>query len=343
MRASRTAEVNRAENIRQRKSKRSTDREVRASKQVRYAAETPTVFVRGGFGTPVVRRTQSKVKRKLAIPMDRPGAEIQMPALPIVRPGWRILSFFLVVLCAGLLYLAYNSPELKVSTPQVDGINRLSPADIDTVAEVSGLPVFMVDPGAVKAALTEAFPELSEISVTLVLPAEVKINVIERQPMLAWSFNGQTIWVDNEGAIFPVHGESATSLLKIESEGPPPLAPDENLVSKTITAEDGSVLYEVDDPSRVSLSHRAVDSELLKGILTLSAQLPENTTLAYSLSEGVGWNDWRGWRVYVGRELDNLNIKMAIYNTIVEQLNQQEIKPALVSVASVNAPYYRME
>ncbi len=335
----------RSNQVRQRRSSQSKERIKKAATsstrakrpaiQKRYSSVSPTIFARGGLGTPVVRRTQSRVKRKVAIPLNSPGAELQMPALPLVRLGWRLLSFFLVVGLSAALYLAMTRPELQVDVPQVQGLTRLAPSDLDAVTELEGLPIFMVDPAKATEELKLAFPELKSISVKIGLPAKVTVTAEERQPALAWKYNKQTLWMDAGGSIFPARGEPGGDIISVKADSLPPLLP-------VILPNTGSQTP-TQPAAELSLSQRQVDPKLLEGIELLNKQMPAGTVLIYSETEGIGWDDPNGWRVYVGKTLDNLNLKMMLYDEIVKQLNSQEVRPVMVSVAEVNAPYYRLE
>lgn len=338
----------RSEQLRRRRSQRSNERvkkvtgrayERRSARATPYSAVAPTIFVRGGFGTPVVRRAQSRVKRKVAIRLDSPGAELQMPALPVVQPGWRLLSALLVVALSALLYLVWTRPELQVSVPQVEGLQRLTPTDLDAVVELEGLPIFMVDPAEAEQTLRAAFPELKEVSVKVALPAAVKITAIERQPALAWNYNQQTLWVDDEGAIFPARGEPNEPIITVQANSLPPLLPVINLSAQM----EGEAGAEVQKPPELSLSQRQVDPKLLDGIHVLNEQMPAGTLLAYNSRDGIGWDDPKGWRVFVGKSLDDLQLKMLVYRKIVSELEDMQVQPAMVSVAEVHAPYYRLE
>jgi len=86
-----------------------------------------------------------------------------------------------------------------------------------------------------------------------------------------------------------------------------------------------------------------LDSKLFASIKHLSSLLPQGTILIYNNSQGLGWYAEEGWRVYVGTWLDDLDTKIEVYEAIVDYLARQGITPGMISVAQVNAPYYRME
>jgi hypothetical protein len=336
-------DANRADEVRHRRTKRTQEKAKRAVKQVRYASEAPVVFARGGFGTPVLRRTQSKVKRKVAIPLSS-GAELQMPALPMVQPGWRLLSFFLVCLLSFAIYTAVTSPAFVVHEPEIFGIQRLTVNDIDVIAEIAGTPIFMVDPAGATENLKAAFPELSSVSVKIILPTAVVIDVVERIPVVAWHYDQQTLWIDAEGAIFPARGQPLEPLIAISADIPPPLLPKALPVKSDKDGEEAeSIENNLPDGALGSMVGRRVDPKMMEGIQVLSHSLPTDTILVYEKLHGMGWSDPAGWNVFIGRNLDDLHIKMAVYERLVEKINQEDVLPSIVSVAQVHAPYYRWE
>ncbi|HSV86529.1 MAG TPA: hypothetical protein VLH85_08130 [Levilinea sp.] len=330
-----------AEQVRQRRTKVSQEKTRRALKKVRYASEAPSVVVRSGLGTPLLHRTQSRVKRKVFIPLSS-SAELQMPSLPVLHPGWRLLSFFLVCVLSFAIYTVSTSPAFTVYQPEVFGIQRLTVNDIDLIAGISGTPIYMVDPVHAAAELQAAFPELSDIKVKIILPAAVVIEVVERVPVVSWHYDQQTLWIDAEGAIFPARGELQTALISVSAESPPQLSLKEVPV-KDATGENANGETQAPDTTQSSMVGRRVEPTLLKGILELSKALPENTTLTFDRLHGMGWNDPAGWNVFIGRELDDLDVKMAVYQKLVEKINREDALPSFVSVAQVHAPYYRWE
>ena len=62
----------------------------------------------------------------------------------------------------------------------------------------------------------------------------------------------------------------------------------------------------------------------------------------YESEMGFGWNDPRGWRVYFGTKASDVELKMRVYESMVNSLAQRGIRPALINVTYPTAPYYRM-
>jgi hypothetical protein len=79
--------------------------------------------------------------------------------------------------------------------------------------------------------------------------------------------------------------------------------------------------------------------QALKG---LAGHVPQDTPILYDKSLGFGWNDPRGWRVYFGTSANDVELKMRVYESMVNSLTQRGIRPALINVMYPTAPYYRM-
>jgi hypothetical protein len=329
----------RAEEVRLRRGEHTQERVKRAAKSVSYQATAPTILVRNGAsGTPIVRRAKIPVRRPLVIPLNTPGAEVVMPSFPELKPGWRLLSGFLVLLFGALIALATSAPQLRVTQPEVSGLNRLNSADIAAVIRASDEQIYLFDANKATTALQAAFPELKDIQISVELPAKVKITAVERQPVVTWKNNDQLSWIDKEGVVFPVRGEANTMVLTIDGGEIPILKAIENS-----DQTDKGAVENTQPQEKSSVGPKRINTSLLEAALKLSETLPAETVLAYSPEEGLGWNAPEGWKVYIGTSLNDLSQKLNLYQQLTDQLKQQEITPKLVSVAFLYAPFYRVE
>jgi hypothetical protein len=82
--------------------------------------------------------------------------------------------------------------------------------------------------------------------------------------------------------------------------------------------------------------------EMVRSILVVAEQSPDGSKLLYDAIHGLGWTDRRGWKVYLG-EAEDMEVKIQIYRAIMERLKGDETRPAIISVESVHAPYYRLD
>jgi hypothetical protein len=83
--------------------------------------------------------------------------------------------------------------------------------------------------------------------------------------------------------------------------------------------------------------------DLVNAILTISPEAPENTPIVYDSQHGLGWLDPRGWQVYFGSSDEDMALKLKVYLKTYKRLKKAGIRPALISVEHVHAPYYRLE
>lgn len=266
----------------------------------------------------VVNRSGVKSRRRYDVALSVPGAELRLPSIPQIRLGWRLLSALLSMALAGMIYYAMTTPMFEVETVQVNGLQRLTESDINTVAMLSGEYIFMIHPGEIKAELEKAFPELSSVRVQIGLPAEVIVDVDERQPVLAWFDEGQEKWVDAEGFIFPPRGDPGL-LVAVEGKLPVPI------------------------PDEEGLSELIIPPDLVEAVIRMGSRAPQDSRVVFDPSHGLGWYDWRGWDIYFGWDIEDFDMKLHVYEVLVSRLEQEGVMPGWISVEYLHAPYYRLE
>ncbi|MCE1251993.1 MAG: FtsQ-type POTRA domain-containing protein [Anaerolineae bacterium] len=334
----------RADAVRTRRGSLTTERTEKKIQQVKQSsASVPVVTMRSSvMGTPVIQRTSSRPKLKLSLPLNsRGGVEMRLPAIPVLRPSWRILSGVLVIILTAVIIYLSTADEFLIKSPQIKGLNRLNAADLEAAMLLDGTRIFMVDPVEVKSLLASSFPELKDISVDVSLPAKVSVTVKERQPVITWKYQDVAMWIDNEGVVFPARGEAET-LLNITSDAAPPMI--ETDVKPVLLDPKKSDSEQTEQKAvETPVKSLSVDRRVLNMAINLSKHVPANTTLVYNTTSGLGWLDANGWNVYIGFDLDQLDQKMLVYQKIVDTLNQQGLHPKVISVEYVNAPYYRLE
>lgn len=279
----------------------------------------PTVVrVRSMAQAPGRKRNKKHARRRNYVPLRTPGAEIRVPALPVIKVGWRVLSAGLVAGMAFAIYSLLNSPDFRVGVVEVAGLERISSQDVNSVLAVLGASIFTIQPDVLLDDLNAAFPEINDISVKVGFPAKVIVEASEREPTLVWQQGGITVWVDQNGVAFRQRGvvEGLVSVLAIQT---PPLS----------AAEER-------DPDQI------ISGEMVQAILTLSLQAPVGTTILYDPEHGLGWQDPQGWQVYFGPSPDDMEVRLSMYQAMVAMFQERGIKPVLVSLEYLHAPYYRL-
>jgi hypothetical protein len=196
-------------------------------------------------------------------------------------------------------------------------------------------------------------PELKDIHVNVGYPASITISLGERRPVLAWETNGQTTWIDTEGVVIPVQGDGG-ELLTILSDVPPPVV-DLSTRKETFKAHAAAGVQfkpkakpvaqdSTPAAEQVFPGMQKVEPSVLYTAIQLSTMMPAGAQLMYSNKFGFGWNDQlQSLNVYIGQDLSNLDVKMNEYSAIMLTLIKDGIKPGMISLEHVHAPFYRLE
>jgi cell division protein FtsQ len=314
---------------------------------------TPIVSRRGTYGVPMQKQTQNKVRRQLYLALGASGAEIRVPALPIFNPSWRIISGLLAAACiAACAYMLY-APEFLVTSVEVKGLNRLDPERIQPILDLANRSVVFLDADLIKERVSQVLPELKDIRVSVDFPATISITLGERKPALVWDNNGNQSWIDTDGVLIPVQGDGG-ELLTILSDVPPPVweISDKKEIVKARAAagvqftpqakksEDDS--NSTEEP--VVFGTQQVEPAVMSTAIQLSTMMPVGAQLIYNSRYGFVWNDQlQNLTVYIGQNLDYLDVKMNEYSAIMIALQKDGIKPGMISLEHVHAPFYRLE
>jgi cell division protein FtsQ len=307
-----------------------------------YTDTPPAVILRGNVGTPVAQRLgKTNVRRKYSVPMGNSGAELVIPGLPQVKFGWRLLSGLIFATMIFMLFSLSASDNFRINQAMITGNNRISSGDINLILDVADLPVFMIDINTVKNTLAVAYPELSNIEVNIALPNQLNISVIERAPVVAWQMENQTLWIDADGVVFQTRGDMVPEVV-IQSQSLPPMLTEVQKQTDTAAQLLPSQLVEQNNFVKEVYVH-VLDRPLLEAAKLLQEQLPAGTSIVYTQDHGLGWQAEEGWQAFVGFDLSNIEAKMAMYNSIVANLNAQNIAPGMISIEYIHAPFYRME
>lgn len=336
--ASRKENLNRAEDARKKPrrqarvpSRKDGDRNVAAKHRM------PPVMARTGnhdsriqTGKKSKRTKKTTLKRRYDISLAKAGSqgvEMRLPAVPVVHPGWRMLSLLLLVCTLLILNYLLTSPVYKVKSIHVEGVIRLSVEEITRTLSVINETIFTLDPEELEQKLAESYPELTNVSVEVNLPAQVQIQVTERVPMIAWEMEDKTLWIDGNGFVFPPRGE-AEKMVSIHADASPPM----------------TIVPESEDETNLVVEENSqafMNQDYINAIFLLKTQAPEGTTLVYDSHHGFGWVDSRGWQVFFGTNLEDIDPKIYVYRAVVQKLEGEGITPELISVAFLHAPYYR--
>lgn len=312
-----------------------------AKKPRRQTYAPPPVMARGvleDMAVPTRKRTQPRQRYDVAL--NIPGAEVRLPSIPRLWIGWRAASGLLAILMALSLYMLLYTPAFQVEVVEVEGLQRLSMEDFNSFLRITGEPIVKVDPEIMHAEIMKEFPELSSIQVKISLPAKVKLEVVERAPIISWvqkSSNGnvEEKWIDEAGIAFEPRGE-AGSLIRVESDG--------TIGADGLTQDPAaSKLENTQQDAMAGVPVPMLSNELVSTLQEMGAIIPADTPILFSTEHGFGWNDPNGWQVYFGKSLAEMSQKLLVYQKLVESLEEQGIEPSMISVEFLHAPFYRTE
>lgn len=332
-------ELSRAELVRLRREKETSQRRERAKKDATRPAPTVTTRVKTTRVKKSAIKGATQPKRKLArsnnvrssrrrfqvalLPVA-PVTSLQSVrniGLPRLHTGPRLFSFILVTLLGAVLYLGFNLPQFRVVQAQVTGNQVLSAAEINAALNIASQPILLLVPSDLETRLRLNYPELIAVHVNVALPNVVSVYISERKPVIRWEQSGGYTWISEDGVAFRPRGENANLISVVALSAPP---------------TDGNVSPDPLTPAPF------ISSELVRAIEGLASHVPPGMTILYDAGFGLGWNDPRGWRVYFGTKASDVELKVRVYESLVNSLTQRGIRPALINVTYPTAPYYRM-
>ena len=116
-----------------------------------------------------------------------------------VRRG-RLISLAGLAILAVIAISFATSPDFVVAGVTVEGSTTLPVAEANRLAGVAGLNIFLVDPQAVAARLSQS-AYIKQVTVETGLPNQVIVHVQERRPRVVWVLNDSTPYLISEDGI----------------------------------------------------------------------------------------------------------------------------------------------
>ena len=351
--ASRQQDSKRSEMVRGRRANRKTKKKALSSKQRTSSASRnmpPMVtrtnnYVRSSGRSSKARRGSTKeARRRYNVALNTKGAELRLPAIPVVKVGWRVMSGFIVIFTLMAIYYLWTAPHMQIQEIELVGIERVSTEQIGDALQVIGSPIFTVDRAKVLQILQENYWELVDASVRVGFPAKIIVEAGERQPVLLWK-DHQTdyeIWVDGNGVSFPKRFDMQNLITVVAMEPPPKLWVDAEVEEGAETPVE-DMQEQLDPETAVLKEHQLITPQMVDAIVAVGQRAPADTVLVYDPEHGLGWVDpQENWQVYFGSSPDNMDIKLKVYAAIVDELKAKNIQPILINLEHLHAPYYRL-
>ncbi len=207
---------------------------------------------------------------------------------------WHFSHYFallLAILSGVAFFLLLSDTRFSIAHAQVIGNQYLSSDAILRRAGVEHANIFSLDIQDV-AARVSLIPQVKEAHVRLGLPNRAVIVVTERTPVLNYVREGQMLWVDEEGHVFPA-GDFRTDLPVL-----------------------------LDDDGSASPDGQHLNPALLQAMAWLSAAMPNLTEFNYRSEYGLYFISPEGWKVFLG-DAEHMDEKLRRWETIHQELLQQ--------------------
>lgn len=225
--------------------------------------------------------------------------------------NWRIVSFLIVVLLSGVLFVFFWADVFYIHSVAVGGLRYTTKEEVFALTGIANMHVFWVDPTEVRQAVLRS-PTVADAQVVVGWPPNmVQIVIEEREPAFVWEQAGVATWIDLQGRVMRQR-EDRPDLIRVVAEN------------------------SIEGPIGPNMQ---LDKAIVSGALQLHALLPDLRFLRYDPIEGLGYQDAGGWQVWFGVGTD-MPERVSIYNGIVANLKSRGIQPGEVNVVNPDAPYY---
>jgi hypothetical protein len=253
-----------------------------------------------------------------AFSLGRTAVRAPLLSLPNLGPRW--VSAGLTLILGLLLYTMVTANTFKVTALELTGNQRLVAEDVSARLDLIGQSIFNAVPSRIENDLRTAFPDLAGVSVQVGFPNHIRVAVVERVPILAWYQDRNTTWIDTNGIAFTPRGD-VPGLVQIAASGIPPKP--------------------AVDPKTPINDQPFIGPDMVQAILSLHPQVPDGAPMVFDPKYGMGWQDPRGWSVYFGQNTQEIDMKKKIYQALLDNFSQRGIQPTLISVAYLDAPFYK--
>ncbi len=223
--------------------------------------------------------------------------------------GARLSGTLILGVLIWSLYILFTTPAFFVYGAEIQGNIAVTTQEIYAASDIDSQSVFWLSSTEVANRIM-ALPNIKSAAVSVSLPAEVTIKVVERQPELLWQTGETTWWVDQEGTIVP---------------------PKENV--------EGMLRIIDDDQQPVEPGHQ-VELNIIRGAQRLRLLAPDVSIIRYSRLNGLTVATPEGWPVFLGNG-DEIKAKLVVLTALLADLKERNTTPAYIDVRNPLRPVYQ--
>jgi cell division protein FtsQ len=224
--------------------------------------------------------------------------------------GTKLTGLVMLILLGWAFYTLFSEARFFVLGAEINGNVAVSTQEIYQISGIDGQSIFWVNPAKVVEQVT-GIPNIKSAAVSVALPGEVVIDVVERRPELLWQSGDTFWWVDQEGIIVPPKDETDIGMLRI-----------------------------VDDDLQQLEAGYQIDPAIVEGAQTLHLLVPEVSVMRYSRSQGLAVSTPQGWPVYLG-DGSEIKAKLVVLTALLADLKERNITPVVIDVRDPLRPFYK--
>lgn len=267
------------------------------------------------FKTKRKRRTRSELRLgtqsiNYETTTARPSLSLA-PALDYWKQrGPKVVGMFLLAVLLWGLYTLFSTPAFFVYGAEITGNEALSKQEIYAASRVNNQSVFWLNPRRV-AEQVAALPNVKTASVSVALPARVRINVVERRPELLWQTGQNVWWVDEEGTVVPPK-TNVEGMLKI-----------------------------IDDDMQPLEAGYRINETVIKGAQALRLLAPNVSVIRHTRAQGLIVSTPEGWPVYLG-DGSQMRAKLLVLSGLLPDLREEEDPPLYIDLRDPLRAVYKL-
>ncbi len=267
-----------------------------------------------------VKRSSTQIVRRSTRAHSPAAVVATWPVAPVLRIHWddaqpKLLALALAVALIAALVGFFNTDQFYLYDVQVTGSKYLAKTEIEKAAGVIGYNIFFVETPTIERSIGK-LPEVKSVRVTTSLPNHLGVQVVERKPELVWVRGNEPYWVDADGISFKART---------------------NIADMTFVRDLDQTAVTLGQPVRPGAVAAVLALRDAWSVGTTLSTAPR--VLEFSTAHGLGFNDERGWKVYLG-DASHMGGKLAEYRAVTAQLVSQNVKIRFIDLGKGD-PYYQ--
>ena len=221
--------------------------------------------------------------------------------------GARLCGMVVLGGLAWIFYTLFANPSFYIYGAAISGNSALSAREIYNASRIDSQSIFWINSLEVENRI-EAMPNIKSAHVSIDLPGQVVIEVVERRPQLLWQVENTVWWVDHEGTIVPPRADTPDDMLRI-----------------------------IDDDRQPLEAGYQIDSTIIQGAQALRLLVPDVRVIRHTRAQGLIVATPEGWPVYLG-DGSQMRAKLIVLSTLLPQIRESNMTPSYIDLRNPLRP-----